>query len=583
MGNRIKTFVRWAKIYIKQHPRLAFYVPAAGATLVLIATVLYDAVHANYQLSIDSDYIVYPYLFHNFKLHDIVLPAYHSNILFFPLYLLQANLPFNYTSFSLVNVGLDLVSILLWVYLLVKIFGKKYLVLISLLVACIICGSSSFIYNLTGDTIRNIEYPIALAFILLINEILKGKKLSRKLTIIGAIVSILFVMSMAGDSLLLYSVVAPLTFVLFIYWLQSTKVTLPMLRATGLIVAVSVLAFIVRKLLAASGIVGFFSDPTFSPHSIPMNQLSFSITTTLRQIVDMHNANFFDMSKVPLSSAIVLINFGLLVVAIIGFVYLVGKVLADYKQGKKITDHSNYICAVLAISFVAIPAVYILGGQAVHALPNGMLVNSEQARYLTMLPLLSIVGITYFVKEYYGYHKTLLFMMPIALVIVMVVSSGYIRQEINNIGSTRAANERMALSNIVTAAHQNNVPFMLTGYWYGAATRFYSGNTIKFASIGDCNTVQPQFNTRLSWYDPSSQVHRSALLVDTAGPDKPTWNCSFSHLQSIYGKPAKIVYINGIQDYSPQTPIAKDSIQMWIYNYDVRSKVDTSNLLRVLN
>ncbi len=163
--------------------------------LLLLTTTLYGAKQANYAESNNSDNLVLPYLFKSFKRHDIVLASQHSNILNFPLYVVQALLPYNYLTLSLVNIGLVCITVFVWAYLLVRIFGKKYIALICIVLSAFLLTSYMLQSQILGNTARNIEYPIGLGFLLLINQILKKRPLPRRYLILGIIDFLLFSVS----------------------------------------------------------------------------------------------------------------------------------------------------------------------------------------------------------------------------------------------------------------------------------------------------------------------------------------------------------------------------------------------------
>jgi len=564
-----------SKIYKKYAPYFPF-APNVLAVLLLSAATLYTAKEANYQQTINSDNIIYPYLFQHFRRNDIILPGHHGNILDFPLYILQTLLPYTYMTFSFVTIGLVVVTVALWVYLLICIFGRIYTAVICAVLAAFLFGSPGFIGSLIGNTIRNIEYPLGLAFVLAINRILRGTRISQRLWAGLIIIFVLFSIALAGDSLLLYCFCLPLLAAVGIYWLQSRKITIAMVQASVGVVVSVLLAEIISSLVDKAGIVSYYYDSNFSAHTVPVSQLSFSVTTALQQALSLHGAYIFGLPQISVSQLLIFLNFALLIVAVAGF-YLVLRRVIPIWRFKNIYEDNNYVLMVLAISFFLTFAVYILSDQVVHALPGGGLAVSGQQRYISILPLLSVAGVVTVLQTYYARHRALRMALPIVILLVSLLAVPYIRTS-QNAGDAYTSSDRNTINQIIATAHQNDVSVLLTGYWYGATSQFWSHDTVLTASVAgpSCNAAQPPFNTRKSWYTPSPSVHRSALVVDRSGPDESYWGaCSDAELKTIYGTPSKIVYLNGIN----QSGITQQgSVEFWVYNYDVRSRVSISPL-----
>jgi hypothetical protein len=542
----------------------------SGCLLLLSAT-LYGAKQANYAESNNSDNLVLPYLFKGFKRHDIVLASQHSNILNFPIYIMQAVLPYNYTTLSLVNIGLVCVTVFVWVYLLVRIFGKKYIAMICIILSAFLLTSYMFQSQILGNTIRNIEYPIGLGFLLIINQILKKHSFNRKYLILGIVDFILFSVSIAGDSLIAYCFVLPALIAIFVWWLQSRHFSLQMQKATGIIVGAVVVSFIVKYCMHAFGIVTFYNVAAVDPQTLPANSLSFSLTTALQQVLSLHGAPIFGIGDISLSQSIIFLNFLILTVALVGFITIFRGIGIPYKSKAVpvLNERSNFLMLSMALSFFITFGIYILSDQVVHQLANGSYVSSEQYRYLTLLPFLSIAGFIYIVDRYYATHKALLNIIPVVILGTLIISLPYIHSTLR-IGETGAANFRNTINQVISVADKNDVKIMLTGYWYGASTRFWSHNTIQYATVAACDNPQPTDNNKRSFYVANSTVHTSALLVDRSGPDESYWMCTRTQLTNIYGRPTRIFYINGVD--SSGKPV-KNSLQLWIYHYDVRSKI----------
>src|ERR1700712_229026 len=151
-----------------------------GSGVILALAALYAGLHANLVYANVQDATIYPYLFKGLHPHDVILPGSHPNILKFPLFWLQSVLPYDFLTFSIVNVGLLLATVFGWCLLLAYVFGKRRLALIFLIMTAVVLGASTLVWNLLETTIRNIEYPIGLAFMLMVSRLLEGRAIARK-------------------------------------------------------------------------------------------------------------------------------------------------------------------------------------------------------------------------------------------------------------------------------------------------------------------------------------------------------------------------------------------------------------------
>jgi hypothetical protein len=221
--------------------RAAYNVALVLSVVLLFLTTTYAGLRANIAYSTDSNAIVSAQLFDKTARLPVVVPGPHSNLLVDPLFYIQGHLPYHYTSFTLGNVSLVLITMIAWAFLLIKLFGRKYEIPILLLLSCLILTSVMFSLSLGYTAIRNIQYPIALWFVMILNDLLRSKrKYTRRQFWLAAIGSVLFSLTLGGDSFFDYGVLVPLFAVIVWYWAQSQKFTRNMVKATALLVAVFV-------------------------------------------------------------------------------------------------------------------------------------------------------------------------------------------------------------------------------------------------------------------------------------------------------------------------------------------------------
>lgn len=546
--------------WIAKRPELTVYV----SFFLLALVTLYCAWYANYYLSGNSDDLIYPYIFHNFRFHDLILPGQHSNILKFPVFALQAIFPYTFATFTIVSIGLVFVTVLGWAFLLMKLFGRRYAPLICVTLASILLGSRLLNYDLLGTTIRNIEFPIVLAFIMVAGSLLQKRALQRRDYIYGSIAGALFALTLAGDSFFLYTVCASLFICLaFLWFIQqpgSKKGSTPHFRNT-LVYAIgfTVLALCIRAAVSVLGIAKYYTAAVFKPHILPLNHLAPSLSTASTQTLDLFNANIFGQQVSPTHS-LVFINFFLLVLGVAGLLYMLRDGFSHAGRTALLTriSHSHlFVFTVAAVwGFVSF-AAYIASDLVVGPDANGNIVSLYQERYITLIPLLLITGIAYLVWRRFDARKIIFFGLPILTILVLLVNLPSIRTSHVYDGTLRDGPIAVA-----KAAKANHVQLVISGYWYGSAVRFWSHNQLQFTSVAGCNIPQPTFNTRSSWYIPSSSIHTTALVIVHKGIDASYWTCSTSDLLRIYGQPAKTIKV--------ETP---DQPELWIYNHDIRDKI----------
>ena len=530
---------------------------------LLAVVTLYCAWYANYYQSGNSDDIVYPYLFQHFHAHDIILPGQHANLLKFPIFILQAILPYTFTTFSIANIGLVLAAILGWAVLLVWLFGRRYAPLICLSLASVLLGSRILNYDLVGTTIRNIEFPIVLAFIIFTGTLLQRQALSRRKLLIGGVTGLLFSLTAAGDSFFIYTVCSSLLLVLAFYWLageQTAKLREQYGRAAAYAVGFSVLAFVIRFTVSLLGIAKYYTAGVFKPHILPINHLAPSVSTATTQVLNLFDGNIFGLAIRP-GNSLVFLNFLLLLAGLVGLVYMLRDSLGAAGRPalfKRLNFARIFSLAVISLTFFVTYIAYIAADLVVMPDANGNIVSFNQERYLAIAPFLLVAGIVYFIWCRFDLLRPIFVGVPVIILLGLLINSPVIKRNHIYDGSMRAGPMAVA-----QAAQTNHVRLLVTGYWYGSSTRFWSHGQIMFAGIANCNIPSPTFNNRLSWYKPDPAVHKSALVVSRAGPDAQSWVCSDAQLTSIYGVPVKVAPVRG---NGGQT-------SLWIYDYDVRSNL----------
>lgn len=536
------------------------------SVIVLLAAIAYGGAQANYFFSNIQDDIVYPYLFDDYSRNSVVVPTNHSNLVKFPLFVIQASLPYNFFTLSLVNFSLLLLFAAGTVAFLTYLFGKKWFALINILLASLFVTSAYFNINIMETTIRNVEYPIGFAYMILL-AVLYGRGVWSKKIIAWGLASILLMsVSIAGDTLLLYAFCVPALATITIRGLVLKRLRSQEFKVICVIIATILLAVLIRKFIAWSGVAIYFLSPQFEAHITSFELIWPSISQALFQLFKMGGGDIFDRS-VGFGTSIFFVNLSVITIGSIGLFWMAKDHLV--KTAKQADVSRSFLYMTTALCFVIVFAAYILAGQVVTVDGAGNYGDAHQERYITLLPVLLIAGFVYVVKKLYR-SSTSSWIITAIVGVSLVLSVTAIRG--NHLAYTSGAEQkRSTILKIVEKAKENNVDLLLSGDGYGGPLQFWSGDTLKYVSVTNCDQWFP-YNTVLSWQKPSQAPIKSALVVDRDGLDSSYWqNCTDDKLQLIYGVPTKKVSINSIFNQ-------KEPIQLWIYDRDIRSSVKPFSL-----
>jgi hypothetical protein len=535
--------------------------------LLLNLLALYSAVNNNIVKMTDTDTVIFPYLYQHISLNDIIVPGKHSIIMELPLYALQAIFPYNVTTYSIVNIGLVVITLSLILYLATVIFGKKYAPLTAVLLGAVVLSSPTLTFGLLGDSYRNIQYPIGLAFIILVAQIIHNRRLSRKYIIGAVFLCLIVAANIAGDALFTISFLIPALLASLLFILREWVVKKPVLRSLAIIGTTLFLGYLIKAVASLMNLVIYYNDASFEARSIPYDHIGPSISTALRQLLDQHGSSIFGISPLIHSYAVVFFCFALLSLGLLGFALSFFPHTNNHIAKK--TNSTELIIQMVALSYICVLGSYIFADQVVRTGSDGVITSADQGRYLTLLPILSVIGFIYLVTRIN--RKGLSNILAASGVIMMALSVPYIRNTQNARVEANSAIKN-SIQNVASLTDKEKIDLIVSGYWYGATTKLFSDGKVDFASISSCNVPQPKFNIRKSWYTPDFQVDRSALVIDHYGPDKEYWECSDEQLEAIYGKPSSIKVVYGLDGHS------SSPIRVWIYDYDIRTKLNLNDL-----
>lgn len=539
------------KRFSTSNQRVAYKFALVLSVAILLFTSTYAGYRASQAYSTDSNAIVSAQLFNKTAKTPIVVPGPHSNLLVDPLFYIQGHLPYNYKSFTLGNVSLVLITMIAWAILLIKLFGRKYEILILLLLSSLILTSVTFSLSLGYTAIRNIQYPIALLFVMIVSQLLGSKRKYTRLQLWStAIGSVLFSITLAGDDFFIYGLFLPLLFVIILFWVQSTKFTRNMVKALLLLGAVYLGAELMKAILSATNILDF--NFTFGVQNtiIPTRALGPSLTIALQQLLNLQGANIFGQ-VIQLHNLAIFVNFGLFLTGMVSLFMILFLANRSFRAKVGIVDSNNYVFSVVAVCYFVTFWIYVLSGYVITTLPNGHIISVENTRCISFMPLLGTVGIIWLIKNYFSEARAFLAVLCAVLIICMAVGFSGVNTLYKSGVQMELAPSRASIDQIIDILRQNNVNTVLADYWYAPVITFWSNNEFSLAAQPTCipNSQQAKFI-----YNKGT---KAALIIDRGGLNYAFWNCTDQHLLQTYGAPDKKFEVPGV---------TSNPVQIWLYS-----------------
>lgn len=538
---------------VPKRKKVIYMIALVASGIILLLTTTYAGLRANIAYSTDSNAIISAELFDKSAKPPFVVPGPHSNLLVIPVFFIQGHLPYHYTNFTIGNVSLVLITMIAWAFLLIKLFGRKYEILILLLLSSLILTSVMFSLSLGYTAIRTIQYPVALWFVMIVSDLLMTKRKYSKWQVwLAAIGSMLFCITLAGDSFFTYALMLPLLAVIIWYWVQSQKFTANMVKAVALFVAVFIGAGLLKAVLSATHILHF--DYSFWGQNtiIPTRALAPSITIAFQQLLNLQGGNIFGQ-VVHLHNIAIFINFGLFLAGLIGSILVLVQTGKRYRQKTGIADDDYFVFAVIAISYFVVFWIYVLSGYVITTLPSGQIISVENTRYISFIPLLGTVAVMWLLKHYYSKARAFIFVICAVLVMSMVIGFSGFNAAYKGGAQMELAPSRASINQIIDTLQQNNVHTILADYWYAPVITFWSNNEFSLAPVPGCSTGNQgaQF------------IHQkgsnTALIIDRGGLNYAFWQCTDQQLTQIYGQPIKKFEAPGV---------TSNPVQIWIYNHN---------------
>ena len=464
----------------------------------------------------------------------------HTNLMKLPFLWAQATfLPYNKTSLIAMNVLLTGGAVFGWSFVIHKIYKRPLMTAsVNLLLAGVLLAAPDFSGNLIESSIRNIEYPIAFAYLYIVWRVLKDFSW-KKWVLAGSVLSIL----VASDLFFLYTIPVACVVVLSLQWIRKHITTKVFWIGVASSASGAVGGLIILKILSLLGVLNLVS---VSRYFLPYDLLWGQVQNAIHQAFVVFGADFFGLYIKPQGIARALLG-----------AILIASCFTAYKAMRQNTTEpqsSSFISMTLGVLFAITILVYILSGFATSGQGN--------IRYITSLPFIAVFFVAYGLRK----HEFLL--LGVALVVVCA-----------GIVCTPALKRRIAYDKwlsdtwitldykIVDSLNKNHVNLAYGTLGYSSTTWFNSNRTITVGNIRPCNIKNPLLATSV-WYENKQPTKPSALIVDRLPAPEWEWetwaNCSDQKIEQIYGKPTKRELI-GYQQGKP--------LEVWYFNYDISSRM----------
>lgn len=541
-----KFFINIFNILQKLHGRVDARFGFKTTLIISLAIFLLSALFTTYESTssqrTNGDQFISGAIFGNIAQGIPMVSSVHTNLLKMPFLLIEGISPQNINLYVLINTILISVAVIAWAILISVMLGKKYAPLIIMCFAALLISSPNLSINLSMITIRHIEYPLALLYLLLIVKFLNYKK---RHLLIALLLSIYLSILIVNDGYFLYTLAPSALLATLLYKKKNRSDLRQLIYALSSICLGVLLSFVFIKVLNMTGLISLSTGYASTHQFIAFNDIGKSISLTISQTLDLFGSLFFgqDIRK---SNIFLLLGF-LMVITISLGIY---RTIRTYKN----PSHPIHIYLLLLMSFVYLS--YIIPG----------FVNVNNARYLTLIVFIGTVYfadiIIYWTKKHPSiYNITIILLIILACIAIPKNLSFY--QQINS-GIDRDVARTELTSQLLK---ENNVPIVVTSGGHFSLW-FYSKKELTIVQLeSECNTPS-QWANNSYWLKPTLGAQKSAFLVDRSYPEKASSNCDINTVEGIYGKPEKVVSV-------PKPGESKENITTYllIYDYDIRSRL----------
>lgn len=519
--------------------------------IVLLSVSIYIGTEASLFQRTTSDQFLSTFIFGDILNGAPMISSDHTNIIKLPLLWLQDNLSYSLPSYIALNVFFIFSSIALWVYLTGRAFGKDVRTLSTFVFAAVLFGSTIFAINITMTTLRHIEYPLGLIFVLMISNLLISKRKYVLYKTIGA--AILLALLILNDKYFLYTLAPATLFGVLIFAIKARVSHRKIAYSLAAILAGIILGILLPRIINATGIISIIPGYVQLSHIVGFEQLSNLLWLCINQTIDLFGGLFFGQ-EVRLRNLSMLVFFMIPVIGMLG----VGTVTKHYGSNK---TSIAYFFHIILISWLALAyASYILSGTA----------NVSNIRYLTILVYIGVTYFSWFAVRLLKNHRFLI--VALCLFMVLLIPLSYPRTHSTYKTLIDGSSiQTGAAKKIVSVLDENNIHQLIapTGY---SSLGFYSTQRLNNIVTRDCTVAVPWANNAAWIYQ--GNYSRSAYLFEEAEYAVTTNNfCPEPKIVQSYGKPEKIIDVPSI--YTTRRPA-----KLYIYNYDIRSLITSNPNLR---
>ena len=492
----------------------------------LYATYTFSMVHI---MNADVSSSIYQFRW-PLHINDILVADWHTNLLKWPVLIVQSFFPINRLTLTISGAILIL---LMWVGLLVAVkkisrstsVTRMFALLALILTAC----SGHFIQEVSFTTIRNIEFPI---FVFMIYSFWRShQSWVYRIAYITA-GALLF----ASDPFFQYLSLAMLPIVIREGIVQKRD---RRYFITNILVLLAPVALAKLSILLAMkvGVFLYFGE-TLSPITYSFMLLPQAMWSTASSIVGLMGAGGVFGREFSIATPIY-----------IALLVLLCGLIAQYsKYGVRVTKQffsQQKINPVLYSIFLSSIASVVL-----YTLFYSM---SSQHRYMiyALLCMLIVSAISW--KSFAGIKSTL---FVSALTVTIVVAGGVLYY--SSVYPEKHANYTVNTTGMIHVAKlldEEKIGIIVAGHSYAYPTKIWMKSYPLIAPILYCNQNLP-FLTRLSNYK-STATPPAALIIDRHGRDAHSWTCTDEGLKKYYGSPSRVLEAVGLDG---------KSVEVWIYN-----------------
>lgn len=517
-------------------------------TYLLIFSMLYlfvTAVYAGYSATVyqlnNGDQYVSAAIYGDISDGDPMVASGHTNILKAPILWVQGNLPQTQQLYIITNIALLLISIVVWGGLIGKILGKKLLPVLFIAFGTILVSSPTLAIDLSMVTIRHIEYPLALIFILGLRFLFNQRVNSKRVIAYALGLSFLLSIIVLNDKFFLYTLVPASLIASIIYGLYQKDRT-KLIRVILVIISGTALSLIALKILPLIGFITISSGYAEAISVIRLDNLLDSITTTLTNILNLFGALIFgqEIRKANIS-------------LFLGFIIFSGVVAGYYFALKsKHKKETQFVHLFFLLFTLTIIAAYILPGFA----------NSSSTRYLTGIVFIGITYFAYAVVRLSQYKAVLYPLVCIGLIATAALSIPRVTSVYhNNLVQVDRDNQRTLLT--AKLLKENDTKIVVTSGGHYSLWFFANAQLTLVQLEKNCDTPSPWANNA-SWLV-SKNEQKSAFLVDQTYGELAGRSCSKESVQKIYGPASKIKEIA-----KPGEKDTEATSYLLFYNHDIR-------------